>query len=180
MGGTHLGDVRVGCGALPSRTLGLCYRSEVSADGVPEVTITLLHDTAPVRLLATLTHELIHAAGVFNHYRDFQSAGRKMGLVPVPRWTSTDFPDPAPSWAVNGRGSGAVPGRADGAATTEKAAGAHDQGDVSELFGGVARCRDVGGTGNPLPDGGMPWAGGGELVTTVRRAGKPARGEMSR
>ena len=53
-------------------------------DGAVEVTIAPNHK-APYLIIGTLLHELIHAGGINDHYRDFAAAGRALGLVGKPK-----------------------------------------------------------------------------------------------
>ena len=91
--GLTVPTVRVSCGDLGKTTLGMCYSKASVSDGVPEISVSLRHETDPRELLGTVVHELIHAAGIMNHYRNFGRAARSAGLVGGP---STKWPrDPA-------------------------------------------------------------------------------------
>ena len=54
-------------------------------DGAIEISMTLRqqqdYHSEPHVILGILIHECIHASGIRGHYRDFQKAGREMGLV---------------------------------------------------------------------------------------------------
>src|SRR3990167_4763595 len=61
-------------------TIGVCYPASWTADEAVYVTVSpVLSD--PVRVLATLLHELIHAIGHMNHGKDFRKAATGLGLV---------------------------------------------------------------------------------------------------
>ena len=69
--GRTVNAYRIGVGDLGIRTLGLCWAKSLTQDSVSEITITLRHSVEPAKMLGTLVHEMIHAAGVRGHRRDF-------------------------------------------------------------------------------------------------------------
>ena len=72
----------------------------VSTAGVYEIQVCLNEDDG-VRVAGTLTHELIHACGVWNHGKAFRDAGRALGLEGKPTemgWDHGDA-DRLPAWA---------------------------------------------------------------------------------
>ena len=102
----HPDKIRVGVGDIGSaNAIGVCYPAEWSEDGVREITVHLRHKTASHRILGTLVHELIHAAGIRGHRKDFARAGRSLGLVgkPTSMGLDGDLTDPdftLPEYAV--------------------------------------------------------------------------------
>lgn len=103
--------VRFGVGPLlhsaRSHVAGCCHPPEVSSEGAVELTLSLWHDPAPQAVLGTIAHELIHAAGIKNHYADFARTARGLGLRPVEgdkgKWASAGFESvetaSLPQWA---------------------------------------------------------------------------------
>lgn len=73
---------RVSVAPLPKRVLGRCHTQEQSKDGTNEIFITAHHDDS-MDILATLTHELIHAIDNCHsgHLNFFAKTARKAGLV---------------------------------------------------------------------------------------------------
>lgn len=62
-----------------SHSIGQCWRPEASKNGTVEIFIhPELEDAA--RVFDVLTHEMIHASGVFNHGKDFKAVAAKFGL----------------------------------------------------------------------------------------------------
>ena len=78
--GRTVNAYRIGVGDLGKKTLGECWAKSLTEDSVSEITITLRHSVAPADLLGTLVHEMIHAAGVRGHRRNFAKAGRECEL----------------------------------------------------------------------------------------------------
>lgn len=102
--GLDVPAVRVSCGDLGRKHSGVCYPATWTADGVREIALSLRHQPLPVDVLGTVAHELIHAAGVSNHQRDFQRPARLLGLVtPSGRFTDSGLDGvslaDAPEWA---------------------------------------------------------------------------------
>lgn len=63
-----------------SHAVGQCWRDKASADGHIEIFICPeLAD--PVEVLATVTHELVHAAGHWDHKAGFKAAATALGLT---------------------------------------------------------------------------------------------------
>jgi hypothetical protein len=63
-----------------SHAIGQCWRDKASADGHIEIFICPeLAD--PVEVLATVTHELVHAAGHWDHKAGFKAAATALGLT---------------------------------------------------------------------------------------------------
>lgn len=73
-------------------TIGQCWKSTASADGVPQVFISPVLDDAQ-KVLATLLHELVHAVDDCQngHKGRFVSLAKKVGLVGP--WTATTAGD---------------------------------------------------------------------------------------
>jgi rubrerythrin len=73
------------------RTIGECWKGEVSADGRPQIFISPLLDdaTEPMGVLATLIHEIVHAVVgcEAKHGPKFAKAAKSLGLEGKP--TST-------------------------------------------------------------------------------------------
>ena len=92
----HVNAYRIGVGDLGAKTLGECWPKAATDDSVSEITITLRHDTTPQKILGTLVHELLHAAGIHGHRRDFAKAGRDVGLTGKP--TVMGFIEDAPDY----------------------------------------------------------------------------------
>lgn len=95
----HLSKVRASTG-FPSRggergiVIGQCWTSKTSKDGSHHIFISpLLED--PVRVVATLAHEMVHAAddGASKHRGKFTRAVRGMGLKgkPTATFAGTEF-----------------------------------------------------------------------------------------
>ena len=124
--GRTVNAYRIGVGDLGIRTLGLCWAKSLTQDSVSEITITLRHSVEPSKMLGTLVHEMIHAAGVRGHRRDFAKAGRECGLTGKPTGMGfiEDLPDyclaiieqlgpfPNPSLQVGERSDGPKPQKA--------------------------------------------------------------------
>ena len=69
-----------------SSTIGQCWRPEQVADGTPAIFIVpTLND--PIRILDVLVHEGVHAAGKFNHRKEFSTLAKTLGLEKP--WTAT-------------------------------------------------------------------------------------------
>ena len=102
--GLTVPEVRISCGLLAPRRLGICYPAEWTVTpAVREIAINLRHRAEAIPTLGTLIHYLIHAAGVRGHYPDFQSAARSCGLAPsAGPWSTATYPsaEDAPAWAV--------------------------------------------------------------------------------
>jgi SprT-like family len=92
VGPVDLGVIRATCGwpkrERDGKVMGQCYRSAASPDGARHIFITPRIDD-PVLVLATLLHELIHAADdcVSGHRGPFVKAARTVGLVGKPTET---------------------------------------------------------------------------------------------
>jgi hypothetical protein len=73
--------VRVSVAPMSSKQLGVCYKREASDDQHNEVFITA-HVSDSMTILATLVHELIHAADncASGHRNYFAKVARKAGL----------------------------------------------------------------------------------------------------
>jgi hypothetical protein len=102
-GGELPTKIRVGIGfpggrGRLDRVIGQCYPPEAVHDGVYTVFISPVHKD-PVDTLATLGHELVHAAGAHGHRSDFSTLARGIGLIAP--WTSTK-PSEALSEALRG------------------------------------------------------------------------------
>ena len=69
-------------GTAKRRTLGQCWKPEAAADAIAQIYINPTIDSvdAPYGILATLVHELVHAAGIFNHGKEFGQIARRVGL----------------------------------------------------------------------------------------------------
>ena len=102
-----LPDVRVSVGPLrftsKGSLAGCCYPTAAS-DKVPEVVVSLWHRAEAVDVFGTLVHELIHAAGVRNHYGRFQRRAQSLGLVTASgKWLDAGWDglkvDALPPWA---------------------------------------------------------------------------------
>ena len=91
-------NLRIGVGWLGVSTLGVCWDTCVTTDGATEVTIAPRHDGA-VMVAGILSHELIHAAGIKGHRKDFADAGKPLGLVGKPTMMCFAGLDRAPDWA---------------------------------------------------------------------------------
>jgi hypothetical protein len=69
------------------RTIGECWKAEVSGDGVPQIFISPVLDD-PIQILGVLVHELIHAIHpTAKHQGDFIKTAKAVGLTP--KWTAT-------------------------------------------------------------------------------------------
>lgn len=104
-GAKHLSAVRASTG-FPSRrgengkVIGQCWNSKASRDESHHIFINpLLED--PVRVVATLAHELVHAAddGQHQHKGPFTKAVRAMGLKGKP--TATFAGDEFQNWVLD-------------------------------------------------------------------------------
>lgn len=73
--------IRVSLAPMASKTLGMCYPSSRSDDGANEITITI-HNNDSELILATLTHEAIHAYDdcINRHRGAFRTAALAVGL----------------------------------------------------------------------------------------------------
>lgn len=69
-------------GMSKRRVLGVCFSASAAADHLPQVYLnpTISDVTGPQGILATLTHEMIHAAGIHGHGKEFGKVGRYVGL----------------------------------------------------------------------------------------------------
>ena len=93
-------DLRIGCGWLGKRYLGIAYKKEASSVGAVEVTVSMKQDD-PILVAGTLTHELIHACGVHGHKADFAGHATALGLAGKPTmagWDDVKHGD-LPEWA---------------------------------------------------------------------------------
>jgi hypothetical protein len=59
--------------------LGACYVAEASADGYNEIFISPT-EADPLRVLAVLVHEAVHATGIRGHKADFKKVATAAGL----------------------------------------------------------------------------------------------------
>ena len=95
--------VRVGVGDNGPRVEAFCVLAPAMSDGVTELVFSIRgeYGRAPWRVLGALLHELIHAAGIVSHYRDFAAAARALGLAGKPSQAGWDSDEPAevPTWA---------------------------------------------------------------------------------
>ena len=101
--GLRVPEVRVSCGDLGIHKRGTCYPQEWTVQPeIREIAINLRHTAEAIPVLGTLIHELIHAAGIRNHYRDFQRIAADCGLSPDPSWSRATYlrPEDAPAWAI--------------------------------------------------------------------------------
>lgn len=88
-------EVRVSTGwpskggtSLKKRVIGQCWKSEASEDKVAQIFISPMLDDAII-VLATLTHELIHAVHPeAKHQGNFITTAKAVGLTP--KWTATN------------------------------------------------------------------------------------------
>lgn len=102
-GTDHLKKTRISTG-FPSergahgKVIGQCWSSAASADQSHHIFISPLLEE-PVKVIATLAHELVHAAddGVSKHKGKFTKAVREMGLEGKP--TATVAGDDFAAWA---------------------------------------------------------------------------------
>lgn len=69
-----------------SSTIGQCWHPDQVSDKTPAVFIVPTLDD-PIRILDVLVHEGVHAAGKFNHRKEFSDLAKKLGLVKP--WTAT-------------------------------------------------------------------------------------------
>ncbi len=72
--------------------IGECFHAESTKDNVVAIFVDPKLESI-VEIAETLTHELIHACGIFGHKKDFADAMNAVGLVGKP--TSTE---PGPEW----------------------------------------------------------------------------------
>ena len=81
-------DVKVSIG-FPSkgglskrRVLGVCWKAEAATDRIAQVYInpTITEIQGANGLLSVLAHELVHAAGISGHGKEFAKCGHKIGL----------------------------------------------------------------------------------------------------
>lgn len=94
--------VRVSCGDLGLHKRSTCYPADWTVQpGVRELVISLRHTAEAIPVLGSLTRELIHAAGIKGHYRNFQRAAAACGLRPIAGpWATAGFdPGDPPAWA---------------------------------------------------------------------------------
>jgi len=71
-----------------ANVIGQCWPPSSTADGRPAIFISpALTGKDPVNILATLTHELVHAVGCPGHKGKFVKLARDVGLVKP--WTAT-------------------------------------------------------------------------------------------
>ena len=99
--GLRVPAVRVSCGwpsrnatGSAKRTIGECWDGKCAADGVPQLFISPLLDkvTDPMGVLATLTHEILHAVDFeAKHGARFKKMATRVGLEGKP--TSTHAGD---------------------------------------------------------------------------------------
>jgi hypothetical protein len=69
-----------------SSTIGQCWHPDQVEDKTPAIFIVpTLND--PIRILDVLVHEGVHAAGKFNHRKEFSDLAKKLGLEKP--WTAT-------------------------------------------------------------------------------------------
>ena len=92
------GNLRIGVGWLGVSTLGVCWDTCVTTDGATEITIAPQHDDA-VMVAGILAHEMIHAAGIKGHRKDFADAGKSLGLIGKPTMMCFAGLERAPDWA---------------------------------------------------------------------------------
>ena len=102
-GTEHLKKTRVSVGfpsvrGVTGRVIGECWQAEASADASHHIFISPLLDE-PVKVIATLAHELVHAAdnGKNKHKGAFTKAVRGMGLEGKP--TATFAGEEFTEWA---------------------------------------------------------------------------------
>ena len=100
----HLEKTRVSTGfpsvrGVTGRVIGECWQSSASADGSHHIFISPLLEE-PVRVVATLAHELVHAAddGKNKHKGPFTKTVRGMGLEGKP--TATFAGEDFTAWAT--------------------------------------------------------------------------------
>ena len=81
---TTLPAIRVACGwsKRPGKGIGWCWKKEVSADGTNEILVSP-EISDPVKVLATLAHEMIHASdnGKSKHSGYFKTTATALGLT---------------------------------------------------------------------------------------------------
>lgn len=70
--------------------IGECWPEGAVSDGVATVFVSPILDDRS-KMLGVLIHELIHASGIHNHYRNFAKYGERLGLTPP--WTATGESD---------------------------------------------------------------------------------------
>ena len=96
LAGLTVPAVRISCGDLGLHRQGRCFPPDWTADEVPEIAISLRHRPAAAPIVGTLIHYMIHAAGVRKHYRTFQAAAARCGLVRLEStWASAGYRDAA-------------------------------------------------------------------------------------
>lgn len=93
--GLTLNPYRIGVGdAAEGKAAGLCYVREIASDKVHEITISF-RLRSDGEILGTLAHELIHACGIRNHYRDFAAAAKAIGLYTLTgKWQDAGLDGP--------------------------------------------------------------------------------------
>lgn len=70
-------------GALSKRWVaGVCVPADMTSDHIPQIYISprLVEVEGPCGVLACLTHEMIHACGIWGHGKDFQAIALYVGL----------------------------------------------------------------------------------------------------
>ena len=92
--------LKLSTGYISASTLGRTYHHAVSTAEVYEIQVCL-NDDDGVRVAGTLTHEPIHACGVWNHGKASRDAGRALGLEGKPTEMGWDHGDAGklPAWA---------------------------------------------------------------------------------
>ena len=83
---------------LSKKAIGRTYSPVLSSISAVEITIEPTQDTT-VDVAGTLAHELLHAAGIRGHRRDFGKAGQQLGMVGKPRYMG--FGSGLPPWALD-------------------------------------------------------------------------------
>lgn len=89
-------QIRIGVGDMGAKTRGRAHGATMSGDGTIEITVSL-RQSETQGVAGTIAHEMIHAAGIWNHRKEFSQAGAKLGLSGKP--TSMAFHDGVPEWA---------------------------------------------------------------------------------
>ena len=89
--GLEVPPLRIGAADCGARIAGVAYQRTAVSDGLAEVTISFRHQAdQPWRIVGTIAHELIHAAGIRGHRRDFSQAARAIGLRGKPSRAGLD------------------------------------------------------------------------------------------
>ena len=89
--GLEVPPLRIGAADCGAKIAGVAYQRAAVSDGLAEVTVSFRHRAdQPWRIVGTIAHELIHAAGIRGHRRDFSQAARAVGLRGKPTKAGLD------------------------------------------------------------------------------------------